>query len=91
MVNSRQSQAHARADHRILSALTQIRFLNVSEANLDKNGTLTDLKRFLMRFNPWRKYNYHTGRYMEGSCPMSAAENLLVKPVNPYDIILDAN
>jgi len=81
-----------RPDHRILSSFMQTRHLTISRANLDKNGTLADLKRFLIDFNPWKVYNYHTGRFVQGTCPMSPSEeHRLVKLVNRYDIVLDVD
>lgn len=73
--------------HRIVSMFLFTRQFRDSDTGIDGK-----LERYVNNMNPWELYNYHTGEFRTGTCPMTEDEKRRVfSAVSVYDIVIDAN
>lgn len=73
--------------HRLVSFFLFINKLRDDDPNLEPRLTW-----YVDHLNPWGLYNYHTGEYMEGSCPLTEPEFRRVwSAVSMFDIVIDVN
>lgn len=73
--------------HRIVSM-----FLFVSKMRGNNPNIEHGLTWFIKRLNPWDLYNFHTGEYMNGSCPLTDLEVRRVwSAVSKFDVVIDTN
>lgn len=73
--------------HRMVSMFLFIRKLRDNDPAIEKG-----LATYIENYNPWRLYNYHTGEYMTGSCPLSEPERRRVwSVVSKFDVVIDLN
>lgn len=74
--------------HRIVSYFLQINSLKV-DSSPDFHKAL---RWYLLNYNPWRLYNYHTAEERMGSCPVTNEEmRLIFNLATSFDIVIDAN
>lgn len=78
--------------HRIVSLFLQ---LNLFKSNEIKDHVEMEklLQYFLQyKFNPWTLYNFHTGQYRKGSCPLRRVDTIdIFRLAGQYDLVVDAN
>lgn len=73
--------------HRVVSMFLFTRQFRDSDTGIEGR-----LERFVNNMNPWELYNYHTGEFRTGTCPLTEDEKRRVfSAVSVYDIVIDAN
>lgn len=78
--------------HRITSLFLQLYKYNFTDVQQDKAQIEDDFEKFLVKFNPWTLYNYHSGENMKGACPVGNNEmQKIFNVASLYDIVLDVN
>eukprot|EP00177_Eucheuma_denticulatum_P006430 GFKZ01011730.1.p1 GENE.GFKZ01011730.1~~GFKZ01011730.1.p1 ORF type:complete len:331 (-),score=34.68 GFKZ01011730.1:44-964(-) len=78
-----------RARSRILSAFLQYHW---TKARYLRKEDEVFLREFLDSFNPWTLYNYHTGLYREGACPLSEeGRHAVAQLAKTFDVVVDVD
>lgn len=78
--------------HRIVSFYLFVRGFTVDTITSNPPRHFLLLRNYLRQYNPWRLYNYHTGEYRTGTCPLSDGERILITSLaQQYHIVIDAN
>lgn len=73
--------------HRIVSM-----FLFTRKLRDDDPGVEQGLTSYVRNLNPWGLYNYHTGEFRSGSCPLTENESRMVwAAVMKFDVVIDVN